>query len=278
MKKIVSVFLCLIFLSCDDTQQVESLYSEALTVEGYVTEGEFVKVYLTSNLPFQGEIAERDLLIAEEGRAKVVVSDGIEEEILTLTRDDSRYPNLYYQTKRMKGRVGVKYNLTVNLKGVTYFAETTVPSQPIVKSIAVINGGKEGDRAIQIKMENSTEIEYYKVLIKNRIEESYSWANPYLFSTELANKEEDLNLVLKYSEYVGQEEINKLYFLNTYDIELVKIAKAEYEFFKSAYGDVTTLLITGTFAENIESNIQGGNNVLGFWTGENRLEFEVEIN
>lgn len=277
MKNILGILLVIILYSCN-TPEVENQYSEALTIEGYVTEGELIKVYLTSSLPFQGEINDRDLLIAEESTAKVTVSNGTTSEILTLTRDDSRYPNLYYQSKTIKGVAGEKYSLNVLLKGVTYSAETTVPSSPILKSAQIIDGGKEGEKSIQLQLENSQKIAYYKVLIKNETEDSFIWADPYLFSTELSDKKEDLNLVLKYTDKVDGVEVNKLYRFNTYTVKLVKISPSEYHFFKSVYGDITTLLNAGAFAENIETNIKGGNDVVGFWAGESRLEFTIEIN
>lgn len=277
MKNISYFLLLILLISCGNNQEVESVYEEALTVEGYVVKGELIKVYLSSNLPFQGELTDRDLIAAEEGTAKVTVSDGFSTEILTLRRDDTRYPNVYYQSKNMRGLVGRAYDLEVVLKGVAYTSNTVVPVVPVVHKIGVIDGAKKDEEVIQLEIENELELAYYKLLIKNAEENVYVWGDPYIFSNELTDKNENINLVVEYTENVDGVEISKLYKNNIYDIRLVKISESEYRFYKSVYGDYTTLFASGTFSENIETNIKGGNDVFGFWCGENLLDLEVKI-
>lgn len=277
MKKIFYVLLFILLVHCDDSQEVEVLYKESLTVEGYVVRGELIKVYLSSSLPFQGELTERDLIAAEEGTARVTVSNGTSTEILTLTRDDNHYPSVYYQSKKMRGEVGKTYDLNIFLRGEEYTSSTTVPTIPVVKRISIIDGARENEEVIQMEIENSLELTYYKLLIKNEEEVDYSWGSPYIFSNELTDKNENIGLVVEYVENVDGIEISKLYKNNTYDIILIKISESEYSFYKSVYGDYTTLFVSGTFSENIEINIEGGNDVFGFWCGENKVDFRVKI-
>lgn len=277
MKKILFFLSVLICVSCTENEKVNQNYEEALTVEGYVKEGELIRVYLTTSLPFLGKVTRKELLKIEESTAKVVVSDGVKSEILTLKRDPTVYPNLYYETQEMKGFTGVNYSLEVFLKGEVYTATTKVPTVPKVKSIKVIDGIKEGKKAIQLKIENNKELAYYKILIKDEQDDKFAWAKPYLFSTELISENEDINLVLRYVELVNGVEEDFITSLNTYTIQLVRISKSQHDFFKSIYGDSTSLINVVGFSENIESNIDGGKGVLGFWAGENAIELEVFV-
>lgn len=277
MKKCLIFLLLIVFASCQDLYEVENEYSEGLTIEGYVAEGELVKVYLTSSLPFQGEITEGDLLLAEVETAVVTVNDGFSSEVLTLTRDNTYYPSVYYTSRTMMGVVDKEYSLKVVLEGKTYTAMTSVPDVPDIKEVNVLEGATSGEKVLQLFIENSRDVEYYKALIKNEDESEYSWASPYIFSNELTDRKEDVNLILEYIEVVQGVEINKLYVNNGYDISLVKISESEYNFYKSVYGDYTTIFEGGIFAENIYTNIEGGNEAFGFWCGENSLNFNFKI-
>jgi hypothetical protein len=59
--------------------------------------------------------------------AKVTVSDGANEEVLTFRKDDRYFPPYVYAGTSLRGVAGKTYTLKVESKGQTYTATTTIP-------------------------------------------------------------------------------------------------------------------------------------------------------
>jgi len=122
------VFTCFVSLSCNPQPDLTVRpYTPKLVIDGSIEENDFARVVLSYSASYFSNIDStsiRELLVTT---AKVTVSDGEEEEVLTLKRDKNFFPPYVYQGTSLRGKVGKVYKLQVLLKGQTYTAATTIP-------------------------------------------------------------------------------------------------------------------------------------------------------
>jgi hypothetical protein len=114
--------------SCDtepDFDQQE--YQPKLVIDGWIEQGDFPKVMLTTSMSYFGEIDSASVRKLVVTTAKVTVSDGVTSEVLTLKRDEDYFPPYVYAGTEFKGEVGKTYTLTVESRGEKYTAVTTIP-------------------------------------------------------------------------------------------------------------------------------------------------------
>ncbi len=121
------ILLCL--CSCEKTIEVDlPAYDSKLVIEGWIEQGQHPTVILTRSSSYFDKIdsaSMRDLIVTT---AKVSVSDGEQEEVLTLRRREAYFPEYIYQGTSLRGRVGQTYQLTIVLQGKVYKATTTIPA------------------------------------------------------------------------------------------------------------------------------------------------------
>lgn len=102
--------------------------SSSLVVEGWIEAGSFPVVQVSRTLPVsthpQDVSVINDYLVRW---AKVTVSDGESEVVLTGLYDESYYPPFVYTTSDMRGEPGRHYTLTVQYRDYCAKAETTIP-------------------------------------------------------------------------------------------------------------------------------------------------------
>ena len=102
---------------------------EKLVVEGWIEEGKAPVVYVTTSLvPKEEPESLEDIGTHVVRWAKVTISDGEEEVVLTGTASKRFYPPFAYTTGRMTGVAGKTYRLTVDYSGVHAEASATVPA------------------------------------------------------------------------------------------------------------------------------------------------------
>ena len=102
-------------------------YTKKLVVDGFIESNGFARVQLSYNASYFQEIDSANIRDLLESTAKVTVSDGEREEVLTLRRDNTLFPPFYYEGTSIIGQAGRQYKLTIELKGKTYTAVTTIP-------------------------------------------------------------------------------------------------------------------------------------------------------
>lgn len=103
-------------------------YTPKLVIDGSIEDNGFPRVVLSYSASYFDNIDSTSIRKLLVTTAKVTVSDGEQEEILTLKRDNTAFPPYIYQGTSMKGAAGKTYKLTVELKGETYTATTTIPA------------------------------------------------------------------------------------------------------------------------------------------------------
>jgi len=264
------LLIAILVLSSCNTLESEEEFKEELTIEGYIECGKHAYVYLTVSLPFLGEIDSLDIMKAMETKAKVELKSENVSEILTLKRDNSRYPYLYYRSNLIKGEVDENYEIKILLGGEEYTANTQVPEEPVILSMETVKletEESEDEKRIKLTIENDyLKNCYYRVLIKDETESKFSHAEPYIFNNEIV-KTEQLITVIKYMKLIDGENENQLNEGGIFDIKLISISKDEYLFIKSVKGGFKSVASLPNFSEEIYTNLSG-EGAFGFWSGE----------
>lgn len=282
---ILLVFSSFLHYSCLNEELGELNYINNLTVQASIDEGNFAEVYLTNAIPFSGVIDSLQIVKAVESKAKVTIiaADG-KQDVLTLKRDNTRYPFLFYQGSIIKGEVGAEYVIDIELGGETITSTTNIPDAPIFEKIEFIdyyedNLLQEDVKDLKLTLtKNSTETEYFKFKIKqNGVDDNFISTDPYIINTENINTA-SFSFILKYKSLnndVNKIE-NRLVLGQEFFLEIISITQEEYEFLKAIGGDETTLLDGFSFNEQVPSNLSSG--AFGYWSGENvsTIFFTVE--
>ncbi|MCL7765116.1 DUF4249 domain-containing protein [Polaribacter sp. Z014] len=278
MKKII--FLFFLLSSCLNTE-TDILSSDKLTVEGQIEEGKFARISLTNSLAFRGIIDSVEVAKSIESKAKVVLSNGEISEILTLKKDESRFPFLYYRSNLIKGEIGKTYDLTIQLRGKEFISKTSVPKKSEILNIEFLDWVEDGIvypdfKDIKLTIHNSDlEDKYFKILIKNEKEEKFELARPFIFSTENIATE-TFPLIVSYIKIDDDgENENQIKVNEVMEMQLISITKDQFYFWKSVEGDQTSILENASYANEVVTNISNG--AFGYWSGENikNLKFEI---
>ena len=277
MKQILLVLSFLVFSCIENTIENE----DQLTVEAYITLGDFANVNLTNSIPFKGVIDSLEVIKSIEAKAKVVLSNGNETEILTLKKDASKFPFLFYRSNTIKGELDKTYKLTVTIRGTSFESETYVPAKTDVLNIAFTDWIDDGvivpeSKDINLTIANNTlENRYFKVLIKGENDNRFELARPFILNTENITTN-TFPLSISYISFNEQGERENLIRVGEIiELKLVAITKDQFDFWKSVKGDVTTPLENASFTNNIESNISNG--AFGYWSGEQTTSFKFKI-
>lgn len=274
------LFTCaFLILSCE---QKDSILVDEITVEGQIEEGKFATIYLTNSLPFKGRIDSVEVSKSIERKAKVVLSNGETSEILTLKRDDSRFPFFFYRSNIIKGELAKNYSLSINIRGKDFLSETTIPQKTKILKISFSDWIEDGvahpdSKDINLLINNDTEkTTYFKILIKKEEEDKFVSANPFLLNTENI-KANEFTIKINYIDKDEENEnkrINKIRTGGVIDLKLVTITKEQFDFWKSIKGDITSP-INSSFSSSVTSNISNG--AFGYWSGEQVRVFKFKI-
>jgi hypothetical protein len=117
-----------VLISCTPEPELHVTdYEPKLVVDGWIEQNDFPKVILTSSMSYFDELDSAAVRNLVATTAKVTVSDGEKEEVLTLKKNDDYFPPYVYSGNEIRGEVGKTYTLTIQLKGETYRATTTIP-------------------------------------------------------------------------------------------------------------------------------------------------------
>ena len=128
---VLIAFMAALMLSCEDRFLPED--KDIIVVEGWIDDGGFPVVIVTRSLPVRlrdDGIKLDELSDYVEGRAKVTVSDGDTSVVLTGGRNKKYVPEYVYTSYYLRGVAGKTYTLTVETRGKTVQAVTTIPQYP----------------------------------------------------------------------------------------------------------------------------------------------------
>lgn len=252
--------------ACDGMTLPEN--EEQLVVEGYIDDGGFPVVMVTTSMPVNTDSHSLDSLQDHLLRwAKVTVSDDEHEVILTGMVNNSYFPPFIYTTSRLRGQAGKCYKLTVEYKDFLATAETTIPPRPSLDSIVVRPSGI--DSLCQIAAcftDNPDERNYYKAFVRMG-RYGKQWLSCYLgiVSDEVFNGYTEMpinkgELATQRDEYTPYFNYN-----DTITIKFAQIDSVAYRFwndYENHFSFNRNPLLR--YSKSLQSNIKGG---LGCWYG-----------
>jgi hypothetical protein len=117
-----------VLLSCDTEPDLDIVnYEPKLVIDGWIEDGTFPRVILSSSASYFEEIDSTKVRNLVVSTAKITVSDGENEEVLTFGKDNRYFPPYVYKGTSLRGVTGKTYTLKVETKGNIYTATTTIP-------------------------------------------------------------------------------------------------------------------------------------------------------
>lgn len=272
--------LFLLINACEQDISVElPAYTPKLVVEGWIEQGQYPQVILTRSAAYFDKVDSAAMRNSIVTTAKVVVSDGLQEEILTLKRKDDFFPSYVYEGTELKGEIGKQYTLRIESRGEVYSAQTQIPQVAYLDSIW-FEKLSSSDTLGQVwaRMEDpAQEANQYRIFTR-RLGKDSSYVPVYLsaLSDEIFNGE-----TVDFSLLRGAESLSNitddLYFhtKDTVQIKFCTMDMAHYRYWSSLerelYASKNPLSASGN---KVESNIEG-ENVLGVWGGYGASYFTI---
>ncbi|SHG48622.1 protein of unknown function [Chryseolinea serpens] len=283
MHRLVLLILpVVLLLACVPEPELDqTTYEPKLVIDGSIESGGFPRVVLSNSASYFMNIDSaniRDLIVST---AKVTVSDGVNEEILTLKRDDNFFPPYIYQGTSLKGETGKTYSLTVEVKGKRYTASTTIPPPaqfdklwfelaPGKDSLGYVYGQITDDAAVA---------NYYRVFTQ-RLNEDDRFIPVYLSAVgdQYFNGQQFTFTLLRGPENFTNV-IDDLYFKrgDSVRVKLCSMDRAHFDFWRTVEREL--YVVGNPFSSSgnkIISNIDG-DNALGVWGGYGVSYYAINI-
>ena len=268
----VMLILAALLASCDDVEQ-PSPGLPSLVVEGWIEDGGFPVVILTTTLPVSSDYTNINNLGDHLLRwAKVTVSDGQDSVVLTGKYDSGYFPPYIYTTGRMRGKAGRCYTLTADYRQWHATATTTIPSPPAVDGYRVERAaGSDTLYRITARLnDNAEEKNYYQIFTKTG-SASKQYAASYLGCIDDAVLDGPADIPVYRPHLMTGGKYTPYFSVNdTVYVKFAQIDRASFrfwnEYIKSQSLANNMFLYTSS---NLPSNITGG---LGYWCGYGSAE------
>jgi len=169
MKKYLFILFSLLIISCsnDNFNEQKSLESK-IVVEGWIEEGDFANVLLSSSIPVTDVIDSTNVLNHVIRSAKITVSDGQNSEVLRVKNDKNRIPPFVYFGSTLKGEAGKEYSIKIEYLNRVVEAVTSIPKSVPLKSAEYIKKiAADTTGYIFVKFDDPvTEKNYYQIATK----------------------------------------------------------------------------------------------------------------
>jgi len=169
MKKYLFILFSLLIISCsnDNFNEQKSLESK-IVVEGWIEEGDFANVLLSSSIPVTDVIDSTNVLNHVIRSAKITVSDGQNSEVLRVKNDKNRIPPFVYFGSTLKGEAGKEYSIKIEYLNRVVEAVTSIPKSVPLKSAEYIKkNAADTIGYIFVKFDDPvTEKNYYQIATK----------------------------------------------------------------------------------------------------------------
>lgn len=161
-------------ISCsnDNFSEQKSIESK-IVVEGWIEEGDYAQVLLSTSIPVTGVIDSTNVLNHVIRSAKITISDGESSEVLRVKNDKNRVPPFVYYGSDLKGVAGKQYSIKIEYLNRVVEAVTTIPKTVPLKSAEYIKK-KETDTTgyVFVKFDDPVnEKNYYQIATKIDVEE-----------------------------------------------------------------------------------------------------------
>jgi hypothetical protein len=169
MKKYLLFVFAIIITSCsnDNINEQKNLESK-LVVEGWIEEGDYAQVLLSSSIPVTDVIDSTNVLNHAIRAAKITISDGTTSEVLRVKTDKNRVPPFVYYGSSLKGEAGKEYSLKIEYLNRIVEATTIIPKTVQLKSAEYIKKVETDTTGyVFVKFDDSlNEKNYYQIATK----------------------------------------------------------------------------------------------------------------
>lgn len=279
MKHIIltAAAIMLTLVACSDDDNASE--GQQVVVEGWIEDGEFPIVKLSSTIPITDKYQSLDSL----GRyilrwQRVTISDGSQTVTLNGKIDERYFPPYIYTTTDMRGQTGRTYRLTIHrtdMPDIT--AETTIPESVPVDSFSMESfNGSPTRRSIYAHTTISPyPVTYYKMFTRQKDD-----SQDYLSSFLGVMRSDMIPADGRISIQPGRTNFEKNYipYYNVGDTVFVRFARIDsvsYEYWRS-FEDMLSLSRNSLFpiTKNMPSTIP---DALGYWQGFGSKYYRVIV-
>jgi len=251
-----------------------------IVVEGWIDEGGFPVVMLTTTVSVGEDLTEWDSLKDNIIRwAKVTVSDGEHEEVLTGRKDKDYFPPYIYTTARMRGEVGKAYTLTVEYSGRKVTAHTVIPSAVPLEWIKVLPSEKEGQANIVAGLKDNPDTKDYYKFFTRVMDEDSSYVPSFMGLIDddiLGEGVNEITINKGTPQVFGSKDKSVTFDEDSFVlVRFCTLDEISYKYWED-FEDIATLTRNPFFpvTKKIRSNIEGG---LGYWAGYGSSVYRVSI-
>lgn len=254
-------------------------FEPQIVVEGWIENGGVANVCLTQALTMDMDTAGTSISDIAIRWAKVTVSDGQTEEVLTGRVDKNYMPPFIYRGSRIKGETGKTYWLKVEYSGRVLTASTTIPPVTPIEKLTV-SKCTDSDTLYQIELkfhDDPLQQNYYKIFTQVIPEDTRFY--PAFMGTFADNVLEDNTGSVRANRAMRHSHIGKytpFFSLNdTVNVKLTQLPEEGFEFWSGYENEI----INGKnpifpSSTNLSTNIQGGK---GIWCGYGKVIRRVTI-
>ena len=271
----LSMMNCESDIDLGDTEQ-------KLVIEGFIEQGEYPRVYLTLSSGYYDPVDSLALFNLIVPKARVAISNGEEEEVLTLFRNTERFPPYYYKATDLRGEVGKTYTLEVISGGETYTAITSIPDLVPVDSIwfqGLEDSDSLGNLWLRIK-DTPTKRNFYRTFSQT-LKEEERYAPVYQSTiTDRTFDGQDFSFpLLRGAQSFSSVGDDAFYKRGTIvKIKFCALDQAHFDFWRSLEQEqYTTGNPFGSSGNEVISNITGTKPALGVWGGYAVATYRIEI-
>lgn len=138
MKKYILFLFAVIIWGCSKDDFAEKSIESKIVVEGWIEEGDYAQVLLSSSIPVTDVIDSTNVLNHVIRSAKITISDGQNSEVLKVKNDKNRVPPFVYFGTNLKGEAGKEYSLKIEYLNRVVQAVTRIPKSVQLKSAEYI--------------------------------------------------------------------------------------------------------------------------------------------
>ncbi len=267
MRRRLSIFLPLVVVLLAACSKQGDPSEPQLVMEGWIENGGHPIILLSESITVENnkEISPKDLVNQLAKWAKVTVSNGEKEVVLTGMADSNYFPPYVFTTTRITGEVGKTYSVRVEYKDYVATAKTTIPKPVPLDKVYVKTVSKDSLCSVMCGFTDPPEKgNYYKVFTKTTGKDSHyhpsalsslsdetlkGYSEIFIYSTQRL-----LDFIDKPNLKVGEELWIKLYTMD----------EQAYEYWTN-YEVMIASNVANTYYQNdMKSNVDGA---LGYWNG-----------
>ena len=129
MNLIKIIIASLFLISCSNEAKIAEIDTASkVVVDGWIEKNDVSYVILSKSVPINQEVNQYNAFNYVIRNAKVTISDGNTEEILSLKTSQDRIPPYIYYGKDIIGTEGKTYTLKIEYNGKVITATTTIPN------------------------------------------------------------------------------------------------------------------------------------------------------